>query len=274
MMLPSQQDDLPGREPLDEATLYRRREWTFAISAALYLIAVVLLPVWGASRVFALADLAPEIELGVDAMLPLCAFALPLGVIGAGLVCELHGQARARGLVVVGIVVTLVVLGLMIATAQIIEPAIAFASVSLVGSIATVEVYGAFGRATRGRHHWLRYTLAAIIGSAAGWGAFVLVAQQAALVDGDVVTLGATSATYVAAVAIVLWIPVAIVAKLLAAALRVAPFNPTHRLPEAMIVDDPETSGRRSARQTAVPRQRPYTTEEVAFFDAGENAAD
>jgi hypothetical protein len=182
----------------------------------------------------------------------------------------------------------------------------AFAGACLVTCAITVELFDGLGRATRGRQLWLRNVLASAVALAAGWLAFVLIVSylpRAALLP----VAGFTPAEQLTAIAvaaggytlvgmIVGTILLYALVNPLALALRIeryivdevddldleprrtdgspafaAPRSAAARpKPKAQIV---ETGPVARAGRSGASNSRPFTSDEVAFFNAGEELA-
>jgi hypothetical protein len=299
------QAELPGRRRLSEPRLHRRREGVFLVLAGMTLVACALLPILGTGKLFGASRIVRElgVPLSMTLLLPVGAVALPLGLLAIGLICELYGRSRARALVFVGFVLWLGLLGLAWVTdtvpdfdggtTRVFGPAVALVGCCTVTLVLHVELFHAIGRGTRGRHLWLRNTLSAVIALAAGWGTFALIVSyvpRAALAPlagfepvAQLTAITLAAAGYAALAAIVGTIPFYVVAKALAIYVRVERFSDVARprerkvqrrdvpafvgKPAAQLVDEPAAS--RSGPSTS----RPFTRDEVAFFDEGEELA-
>lgn len=234
-MLPTQQHDIAGRPPLDEVTLYRRRERTILVLATAYVIAAILVPFTATAQIFPLSD---ELELSIDARLPAGALALPIALIAGTLACELFGARRARGLVIAGAFASLAALGAgAIVDRDAFDASYPFAVASLVFGIFVVEIFAA----RRGR------LLAAFAGTLGAWGAYAAITSD--------LPIAITAATYTFAAAIV----GSIVARVARAALVILLRTQPGRAAPAQIVEE-----------TLEKRRRPFSTAEVAFFEAGD----
>jgi hypothetical protein len=150
---------------------------------------------------------------------------------------------------------------------------VALVACGFVTCLVLIEVFWLVRRA-----RWLRHLLATALGIAAGWGVFALLVRYLPFElppDAELlgVALGAGGYTWLAAVLGA--IPLALVANGLGVYLRVAlreekdpaasdPVGEPAFIskPNAVIVDTP-VPGR-------LMRKRPYTTEELAFFDRGD----
>lgn len=281
---PLAQHDLPGREPLADAVVYSRRVRVFVWLAALFVGATAMLPVLGFSRMYGASWIVRELgrEPPVPLLLPAGFLALPIALLALSLAVGLFGVRRARGLLVAGSLVWGGVLGLLWVTDHM--PAydnsttnafwlgVALVACGLVTCLVQIEVFWLVRRL-----RWLRHLFATALGIAAGWGAFwglVRGLHIALPPDAQLLGLALGAGGYTWLVAVVGALPLALVARGLAVYLRVAlreekdpaasdPGEPAFVVgkPRAMVVDTP-VPGRL--------RKRPYTTEELAFFDRGD----
>src|SRR5689334_20138100 len=116
-LLPRRQTELPTWDVLSETTLHGRREGTYLVLAAMFLVSLTALLALGISRVIepaaVLRSIAPGVELPVAALLPIGAIPFALGIAALTLACELFGRRRATALVWVGFFASLGVVGLI-----------------------------------------------------------------------------------------------------------------------------------------------------------------
>jgi uncharacterized PurR-regulated membrane protein YhhQ (DUF165 family) len=181
-LLPTRQSDYPSRPVLTDGRMHARREFTFLFLTGIFLVAATLLPVLGITRVIDVAQMVPDAELPVPLRIPLGVLAFPLTLFAASLVCELYGRRRAGALVLVGLVLSLGVIGLLALadtipgpTGDSTVPAAAFVTCYAVALFFNVQLYYLLRRRSRRRNMWLPKTVAAIISLVAGWAAFALV---------------------------------------------------------------------------------------------------
>ena len=278
--------------------------------AGVFLVSYALVPVLGAGQLYGVSRAVREIGLPVSMplLLPAGAFALPLALVAGGLICELYGRRRARALLVVALVLTGGLLGLLWATDHVPDfdggttrafgPGLAFAGCAILTCFLQLELLHGLGRAMRGRHLWLRNTVSAVVGLAAGWGGFAMIVRYVPRValpplagfepieQLTMITITASAVSALATIALTLVMYVA--RRALAIYLRVEPFpsdaqaddreprrhEPAFadrvpaRKPPAQIVEPSP-----SASQSGPSHSRPFTRDEVAFFDAGEELA-
>ena len=235
------QREIAGHPSLDERTLVTRRERTFLSAATAVLVAIVLAPVWGGAEAISLAETVPTLAIPLEAELPTGLVALPLATLGAILATELRGVRRARGLVAAALFATVTVLGLTYAThaeagLAALAPSARFGAVAVASVLVTVELFGAMGRASGGRMFTLRYLAATLAGAA------------------PLVAVGVTPAAYLVAAAVLAWLPIRVLAKVLAVVLRVGPFQ--RILPPALIVEDRATFSAADERYSSVDDRR------------------
>ena len=281
---PLAQHDLPGHEPLPDAVVYSRRVRVFVWLAALFIGAIAMLPVLGFERMYGASWIVRELgrEPPVPLLLPLGFLAFPIALLALSLAVGLFGVRRARGLLVAGTLVWGGALGLLWVTDHV--PAydnttttsfwlgLALVACGFVTCLVQIEVFWLVRRA-----RWLRHLLATAVGVAAGWGVFALMIRYLPIPlppDAQLlgVALGAGGYTWLGALAGAA--PLAMVANGLSIYLRVAlreEKDPAASDP----VGEPAFIGKPSAMivDTPVPgrlRKRPYTTEELAFFDRGD----
>lgn len=278
------QDELPGRAPLPEPTLIARRERVFALLAALVVAAALVLPLLHTQRLFGASFVVRTLartEPPVPLLVPLGALALPLALLALHLATALYGAVRACWLLLATAVTCAGALGLVWATDHV--AAYDATTTTAFGSAAALAACGvitlaldalAFALLRRG---WARHVVAPLVGLAGGWATYLALARSipaaAPAEDPLGIALGAAGTAWLAVVAGSLL--VAPVARALAGYLRIAPragetdpaaSDPafTVRKPRALIVETPVPGAL---------RKRPFTTEEIAFFDAGDELA-
>jgi uncharacterized PurR-regulated membrane protein YhhQ (DUF165 family) len=296
-LLPRRQTEYPARDLLPEELLHARREATFLVLAAIFLVGTSALILLGASRSIDLSPLVaralPSLDLPAAILVPLAALPFAATFIASSLACELFGRRRAGAIVWVGFAAVLALAALMRA-ADLIDggtaggAAIALAGCYALGHAANLIAFDALRRRSSGRGTFVRLVVAAITAQAIGWAAFVLIPTLGAgyvylpLDKDTLLGLAIGGAASSAAVALVLAIPAALAARGLAIALRVgrdplatddeddeeplaayrrAYGSGTRRLPPATIVDDDAA---------AIPSLQPYSSAEMRFFADGD----
>ena len=258
------QTELPGRRTLPDPQLYARRERLFALFAAIFVAGATLLPLLALTRQFGVTSLVSRtgIEPPVMLLVPAGAFGLPFALLALVAIADLYGSTRARMLVLAMVVVWGGVLGLLWATdhlpaydastTAVFVPSLAAAACGLATCVLTTEVFAQISA------RWLRYLVAPLLGIAAGWAVFGAIASHLALPDTLGIALGAGGYTWLVVIAGTL--PVLLVTRALAVYLRVELRGRTQAL------DDPSQS---NPAFVAKPR-KPFSTDEMAFFDAGD----
>jgi uncharacterized PurR-regulated membrane protein YhhQ (DUF165 family) len=243
-LLPRHQAEYPAWDLLSEETLHGRREATFLVLGAIFVVTATLLVVLGTSRSIdlsavvtsALASMSRDVELPLAMRIPFGVIPFALGGLALALVCELYNRRRAAALVATGFVIILGLCGLMRLADVVNErdamlgPALGFASCYLVGYLLTVPLFDALKRRMAGRHLWFRLVIGSPAAQLAGWTAFGLAMYgHASLlapgepVDTTAITALATgSALYTLACVVVLSLPIALIARGLRLFLRVA----------------------------------------------------
>lgn len=276
--------------------------------AGVFLVSYALVPVLGAGQLYGVSRAVREIGVPVSMqlLLPIGAFALPIALVAGGLICELYGRRRARALLLVALALTGGLLGLLWATDHVPDfdggttrafgPGLAFAGCAILTCFLQLELLHGLGRAMRGRHLGLRNTVAAVVSLAAGWGSFAMILLYVPRValpplagfepieQLTAITITASAVSVLATIALTLVMYVA--RKALAIYLRIEPFpsdadddeprrhepafadRAPARKPPAQIVEPSP-----SASQSGPSHSRPFTRDEVAFFDAGEELA-
>lgn len=261
-LLPRHQTEYPTWDLVAEDKLHGRREATFLVLAACVAIAAAGLFAFGrlVDVSASAAQVVPDLELP-----PLTA---PIGVLPAVvglaallLACELYGRRRAVALLVAGALVGGAIAGLALFAASLTAPAaIALAAYYVVAHGASLVM---FGRST-GKRLWLRMPAAITFGVLAGWlasgAALYLLAREPDL-DAIVAITGGSAAITIAG-ALVLALPLALIARGLALFLRVA-------RSELQVLAQTEDD---VARAPTLPTP-PYSHAELRFFQDGENAS-
>jgi uncharacterized PurR-regulated membrane protein YhhQ (DUF165 family) len=298
-LLPRHQTEFPAWDLLPEETLHGRREATFLVLGAAFLVTTTALVVLGTSRVIdpsdTLAALAPDVALPFAMLIPFGVLPFALSGLALSLVCELYGRRRAAALIAVGLIATIALGGLMWLADRIdgrdaFGPALGFASCYLVGHFLHVLLFDALRRRMAGRHLWLRLLLVAPAAQLAGWTAFgaAMYGQAMWLVPGAPVDMAAItalatgSAVYTLACVVVLTLPIALVVRGLRLFLRVAQHDEddeyddyregpgvriTRRPPAALVDDD-------APRRRIRPSLQPFTSSEMRFFAEGDQLAE
>lgn len=300
-LLPRQQTEYPTRDLVAEERLHGRREGTFLVLAAMFLVATATLVLLGTGRIIDLSALIaaviPGAELPIALSLPLAVIPFGIGVVAIALVCELFGRRRATALVWAGILACLMLIGVAALSDQLggaksLPSSLALASCYLTANVAFVLVFDGLRRGMRGRQFWARLDLSTVIAIGIGFGAFALALLGLGIADRPtVVALSLGSIGFVVLSVIALTLPAALVARSLSIYLRVArheaededyiDLRPKKRLPQAMVVaehddeDDDEEEPiipprRRAARQSL----QPYSSAEMRFFTEGDQLAE
>lgn len=262
------QTELPGRRTLPEPLLHARRERLFALFAAIFVAGATLLPLLGTSRQFGVSSLVSRtgIEAPLMILVPAGAFGLPFALLALVAIADLYGSTRARMLVLAMIVVWGGVLGLHWATDMLpaydgttttaFVPSLAVAACGLVTCVITTEVFAQI------RARWLRHVVAPLLGIAAGWAVFGAIASQLAHPETESDTLGTAigGGGYTWLVVVAGTLPVLLVTRALAIYLRVELRG------RPSLDDDPSHS---NPAFVGKPK-KPFSTDEMAFFDAGD----
>jgi uncharacterized PurR-regulated membrane protein YhhQ (DUF165 family) len=302
-LLPRNQAEYPGRDLVAEETLHGRREATFLVLGAVFLVTTAALVVLGTSRVIdpsvILAALTPDVALPFAMLIPFGVIPFALGGLALTLVGELYGRRRAGALVAVGLLAT-IGLGALMALADRVDgrdatfgPAVGFASCYLVGHLLFVPLHDALRRRMGGRHLWLRLLVLSPLAQLAGWTAFGAAMYGYATwlrptepFDMATITALATgSALYTLACTVVLTLPIALIARGLRLFLRVArqddddddrdgPGVHVSRRSPAWLVDDAVPERLSSRRRPARPSAQPYSSAEMRFFADGDRLAE
>lgn len=266
-----EQHDLPGRAPVDDAVLHRRRERVFLLLASVFVAAAATLPLLGIAKWFGVSGIVQRagIEPPVMLLVPIGAFALPLALLAATLIIELYGRSRARAVVFATLLVWTGVLGLLWMTDHVRDYdqrtttafwiGVALAGSGLVTFVVQIDLFAWIGA------RWLRHLASTLFGVVAGWGAFALASTRLEIPgapSGDEllgVALGAGGYTWL--VVVVGTLPAVLLARLLAVYLRVE----LRRKPAGYDDDEPFEPAFVSKEK------KPFQSDEMAFFDAGDN---
>jgi uncharacterized PurR-regulated membrane protein YhhQ (DUF165 family) len=295
-LLPRQQAEYPAWDFLPEETLHGRREATFLVLGAAFLVTTTSLVVLGTSRVIdptpTLAALLPDLALPFAMQIPFGVLPFALGGLALSLVCELYSRRRAAALVVTGLLACIALGGLMWLADRVdgrnaaFGPAVGFVSCYLIGYLLYVPLFDALRRRMAGRHLWLRLLVLSPVAQLAGWTAFGAAMYGYATwlvptgpVDMTTITALATgSALYTFACTVVLILPIALVARGLRLYLRVA-----HEEDEDDEDSYREGPGVRIRRLSAemvddAPARRrwpqPFSSTEMRFFAEGDRLAE
>jgi uncharacterized PurR-regulated membrane protein YhhQ (DUF165 family) len=197
-------------------------------------------------------------------LVPLGAFAWPIAILALDLAGELYGKRRARALLLVLFVVWLGVVGLSWATDNVRDynatttnaffVGATLAATHLLASIVQVELFGAI------RARWLRHLAAPVVAIAIGWGALALAFEHLAVpgapAGDELLGVALGGAGYTLAAVLLATIPTVLVARALAVYLRVAR--------DRTLFDEDDVI------EPAFVKKKPFTTDEMAFFDAGD----
>jgi uncharacterized PurR-regulated membrane protein YhhQ (DUF165 family) len=238
-LLPRRQTEYPTRELVAEEKLHGRREATFLVLAAVFLVTAAALVVLGTSRILdpsaVLAEVLPDRELPIAAQIPFGVLPFALGALALTLVCELYGRRRAMALFGIGLVATLALAGLMRFADQVdgadaaFGPAVGFVACMLIAYLIYVPLFDALRWRMVGRHLWLRLLVLSVVAQLVGWTVFGLASYgYASLVApgtadaAAIVALATGSALYTLAAIAALTLPIALIARGLALFLRVA----------------------------------------------------
>lgn len=284
-LLPRSQTEYPARPVLDEATIHGRREMTFLVLAAMFLLGTCALIAFGTSRVVDLSSLLAgfglELDLAFALLLPLGAIAFAATFIAIALASHLLGRRRAIALLWVGLAACLAIAGLL-RLGDVIEGGHAFV-IALASMACYVGAHALFLLAfelLRGQALLVRINIASLIAQIAGWSAFALVLHQTggtlmpAMSSITIAGLAAGSAAYSFACIFLLALPAALIGRGLAVALRVGsdPVDATEqeddvpafarRRPAAVIVDEGDEM------------RPPFSSGEMRFFREGDALPD
>jgi uncharacterized PurR-regulated membrane protein YhhQ (DUF165 family) len=302
-LLPSRQSDLPGRDLIAPTTLHARREGTFLVLAALFLVATIALPLWFASSwVIDLSglpfDIAGSTELTVGVLV------FPIALIVGQLVCAIYGTRRAGMLVLMGTLASLaIVIGEQLTVTNYpLTLALPLVAATTVTNAINILVFAGATNALDGRALWLRSFLATPVALLVGWSAFTLAWVGLGLDVNDAIVMASAPCLYACACALAGTIPLVILRSAFGVYLRVGgreapPIDhtlvatpPRRRLPQALIVEDEpvalhEVPATRALRpqhlpfttaegpRVTQPRSRPFTTGEIEFFREGDEMA-
>lgn len=295
-LLPSRQSDLPGRDLIAPTTLHGRREGTFLVLAALYLVATLALPLWFASSwVVDLSGLPFDIAGATELTVGVIVF--PIALIAGQLVCELYGTRRAGMLVLMGTLASLAVVTgeWLTVTDYPLALALPLVAATTATNALNVIVFAGATRALDGRALWLRSFLATPVALLVGWSAFTAAWVGLGLDVNDAIVMASAPCLYACACALVGTIPLVIARRALGAYLRIGgreapPIDhslvaPRRRLPQALIVEDePNMLATRALRPQHLPfttaegpnvhpKGKPFTTGEIEFFREGDEMA-
>jgi uncharacterized PurR-regulated membrane protein YhhQ (DUF165 family) len=228
-LLPRRQTEYPLRDLVDEPTLHARREATFLVLATIVIAATTAMILLAGSviDVTALAEsLVPRLDLPVIALLPLGALTSAFAFVAAMLVCELYGRRRAFALAWASVLAA----GAGIGLARVVElaggpsfvGALALAAYYVPAQLATLLVFDEMRSRAPGRRLWLRTLVAMFVGQVFGASAFgaVVYAGDPDVMHVGSLVLGTTASAF--ACTLVLLVPLAICAHVLALYLRVA----------------------------------------------------
>jgi uncharacterized PurR-regulated membrane protein YhhQ (DUF165 family) len=238
-LLPRRQTEYPTRELVAEEKLHGRREATFLVLAAVFLVTAAALVVLGTSRIVdpsaLLAELLPDRELPIATQIPFGVLPFALGALALTLVCELYGRRRAMALFGIGLVATLALAGLMRFADQVdgadaaFGPAVGFAACMLVAYLLYVPLFDALRWRMVGRHLWLRLLVLSVVAQLVGWTVFGLASYGYASIvapgtvdAAPIIALATGSALYTLGAIALLTLPIALLARGLALFLRVA----------------------------------------------------
>jgi uncharacterized PurR-regulated membrane protein YhhQ (DUF165 family) len=233
---PSRQSDYPGRPTLVEEWLHARREGTFLVLAATFLVATVALPILGTIRVIDVADMissvAPDRELPVNLLLPFGVLVFPLAFVAFDLVCDLYGRRRASALLATAAIASFALIALVRAADALpgpstFAPALALASCAVVAHVVNLLVFDGLRRQLAGEYLAMRAIASTIISQGAGWGVFGLV-MYAMSPTGDTETitaLGLGACIYAIVCGIVATLPLAVAAGAFAVYLRIGRYE-------------------------------------------------
>ncbi len=231
-LLPRHQTEYPLRDLVDEPTLHARREATFLVLATIAVAATtaMLLLAGSVIDVTALAEsIVPRLDLPVIALLPLGALTSAFAFVAAMLVCELYGRRRAFVLAWASVLAAGAGIGLArvaeLAGGPSFVGALALAAYYAPAQLASLLVFDHMRARTPGRRLWWRTLVATFVGQVFGAAAFGAVVYAG---DPDVMhvaslALGTTACAV--ACTLVLLVPLALSAHVLALYLRVARFG-------------------------------------------------
>ena len=308
-LLPRRQTEYPARELVAEETLHGRREATFLVLAAVFVVATTALVVLGTSRILdpapLLAAAVPDVELPIAVQIPFGVLPFALGGLALALVCELYRRRRAAALVAIGVIVSLALAGFMRFADQVdgndatFGPALGFASCCLAGYLTFLPIFDELRWRMAGRHLWFRLLVSSLAAQLVGWTAFGLVMYGWQTEPATISALAAGSAIYTVTCVVLLTPAIALIARGLRLFLRVAhhdayddgyrggsgdPASPIEltrrRLPPAQIVDnddivdEPAPVRPRRARASTQSGPQPYSSTELQFFAEGEQLAE
>jgi uncharacterized PurR-regulated membrane protein YhhQ (DUF165 family) len=312
-LLPRRQTEYPARDLLPEEMLHGRREATFLTLAAIFLVTTAALLVLGTSRIIEidpsvlLARIAPGVELRFALLLPLGVIPFSASFIASALVCELLGRRRANVLVWIGLLASMVLVGLM-RVADLVDGGDAFgvslalAACYVIAHVTNLVVFDRLRpRRPARRRVFLRATAAAFVAQALGWATFgaVLLGGRgyivATIAPDTIVGISVAAAVCSLACVIVLAMPGALIAHGLALALRVgrdlfsddedevpwaraqpafAEGSVARKLRPALIVDEGEATPANLREAPPMRAAQAYSSAEMRFFSEGDAVPD
>jgi uncharacterized PurR-regulated membrane protein YhhQ (DUF165 family) len=302
-LLPRRQTEYPTRELVAEEKLHGRREATFLVLAAVFLVTAAALVVLGTSRIVdpsvLLAELLPDRELPIAMQIPFGVLPFALGALALTLVCELYGRRRAMALFGIGLIATLGLAGLMRFADQVdgadaaFGPAVGFAACMLVAYLLYVPLFDALRWRMVGRHLWLRLLVLSVVAQLVGWTVFGLASYGYAsiIAPGTVdaaptIALATGSALYTLAAIALLTLPIALIARGLALFLRVArhdndddaDYDDDGARDDDRDVDEPIVLTRRRLPPAQIidddAMVQPFSSAEMQFFREGDQLAE
>jgi uncharacterized PurR-regulated membrane protein YhhQ (DUF165 family) len=290
-LLPRRQTEYPTRELVAEEKLHGRREATFLVLAAVFLVTAAALVVLGTSRIVdpsaTLAELLPDRELPIAMQIPFGVLPFALGALALTLVCELYGRRRAMALFGIGLVATVGLAGLMRFADQIdgadaaFGPAVGFAACMLIAYLIYVPLFDALRWRMVGRHLWLRLLVLSVVAQLVGWTVFGLAfygyASLVAPGTADaaaIVALATGSALYTLAAIAILTLPIALIARGLALFLRVARHDDDDDGPEYDDDDDDARDHDRDVDEPVVLTRRRLPPAQIVDDEAIPEAVD
>src|SRR5262249_18741435 len=157
---------------------HARREATFLVLSALFVVTGAVLVAFGTSRIIdpapALTVLAPGVALPLAVRIPFGVLPFALGALALTLVCELYGGRRGSVLVAIGLLAAIGVGGLLRLADRIdgtdasFVPTLAFASCYLVSYALYVPLLDWLRRRMACRHFWLRLVVLSSAAQLAG----------------------------------------------------------------------------------------------------------
>ncbi len=280
-MLPRSQTEYPARPVLDEGTIHARREATFLVLAAMFVIGTCALVALGASHVIdvssVLADAGIDVELSFALLLPLGAIAFAPTFIASALTAHLFGRGRATALIWVGLAACVAIAGIL-RLGDVVDGGDAFVIALASGGCFLVAhlLFLLAHELLRGQALFVRLNVASLIAQIAGWSTFGFVLHlcggelMPAVPPMTIAGLCAGAAAFSFACVFLLGLPAALLARGLVIALRVGrdPIDMdetehddvpafARRRPVALIVEEEDL-------------QPPYSSGEMRFFREGD----